>query len=347
MTTVAALGLVALVALAACGSGGGSAGGGSAKQKTACVMLPDADSSSRWDISDRPALDTAFKQAGFKVNIQNALNDTGKYVTLAQQELTQGCSIMLLVDLNGTGIQVAQKATSQGIPVIAYDRPIKGANYYISFDNFRVGELEGQMIVDGLKANGVDPSAAKVVYVGGDPTDGNAKQFRDGADSTMKAVGIKPAFEVPGTWDTTKAATGFEQAYTALSGKVDAVWAANDTHAAAVIQVLDKYNLRVPVSGQDGASVGLRNILLGKQVATVYKPYQLESQAAVDLAKELLAGQQPTIDRKAPDGTPFIVQNPVVVNADNMQIVFKDGNAKISDVCTGPVAAECKKHGLD
>jgi len=345
LTTVAAL---SLVALAACGSGGGSsAGGGSAKEKTACVLLPDADSSSRWDISDRPALDTAFKQAGFKVNIQNALNDTGKYVTLAQQQLTQGCSIMLLTDLNGAGIQVAQKATSQGIPVIAYDRPIKGADYYISFDNFHVGELEGQMIVDGLKAKGVDPSAAKVVYLGGDPTDGNAKQFHDGADSTMKAAGIKPAFEVPGTWDAAKAGTGFEQAYTALSGKVDAVWVANDSNATAVIQVLDKYNLKVPVSGQDASAVGLRNILLGKQVATVYKPYQLESQAAVGLAKQLVAGQKPTIDKKAPDGTPFIEQTPVVVNADTMQIVFKDGNAKISDVCTGPVAAECKNRGLD
>ena len=107
---------------------------------------------------------------------------------------------MLLVDLNKAGVQVAQKAKAQGVPVIAYDRPIKGADYYISFDNFHVGELEGQMIVDGLKAENKDPATAKVTYVGGDPTDGNAKQFHDGADKVMSAAGIKPAFPTPGSW---------------------------------------------------------------------------------------------------------------------------------------------------
>ena len=110
---------------------------------------------------------------------------------------------------------MAEKAKAQGIPVIAYDRPIEGADYYVSFDNFEVGELQGQMIVDGLKAAGKDPATAKVVYVGGDPTDGNAKLFHDGADEVMEAAGIKPAFEPPGS-GTAKVLTNFEQAYTAL-----------------------------------------------------------------------------------------------------------------------------------
>src|SRR5215218_3517597 len=230
----AALAAFGLVALAACGSDdggsgdGGSGDGGSASgdKKTACVLLPDADSSSRWENGDRPALEKSFKEEGFETDIQNALNDTGKYATIADQMLTKGCSVMLLVDLNGAGVQVASKAKAQGVPVIAYDRPIDGADYYISFDNFHVGELEGQMIVDGLNKAGVDPASASVVYVGGDPTDGNAKQFHDGADSVLSKAGIKPAFETPGTWDQTKVAPAFEQAYTALQGDIDAVWAA-------------------------------------------------------------------------------------------------------------------------
>jgi D-xylose transport system substrate-binding protein len=260
--------------------------------------------------------------------------------------LTKGCSVMLLVDLNGAGVQVATKAKAQGIPVIAYDRPIQGADYYISFDNFHVGELQGQMIVDGLNAAGVDPASASVVYVGGDPTDGNAKQFHDGADSVMSEAGIKPAFETAGTWDQTKVAPAFEQAYTALQGDIDAVWAANDTNASVVIQVLDKNGKKVPVSGQDATPVGLQNVLLGKQAGTVYKPFQLEAQAAVDLVVQLANGETPEVTEKAPDGTPFIPQTPVVVTADNMQQVFDDGNAKVSDVCKGPVAAACKKAGL-
>jgi D-xylose transport system substrate-binding protein len=343
---------VSVLALAACGSGGSNdnnasgGSGGNAKAQRACVILPDADSSSRWENGDRPALESSFKKAGFETDIQNAQNDTQKFATIADQQLTKGCGVMLLVNLNGAADQVTQKAHNQGIPVIAYDRPTDGADYYISFDNFHVGELEGQMVVDGLKAAGKDPKTASVVYVGGDPTDGNAKQFHDGADKVMKAAGIKPAFESQGTWDAAKAGTYFEQAYTALSGKVDAVWAANDVNANAAIQILDKNAKKVPVSGQDATPVGLQNVLLGKQWATVYKPYQLEAQAAVDLAVKLLKGEKPTVDKKAADGTPFIAETPVVVNKDNMQQVFDDGNAKITDVCTGEAAAACTAAGL-
>ncbi len=324
-------------------SGGAS---GAAAGKRACIILPDAASSSRWENGDRPQLDKAFKAQGVETDIQNAQNDTSKYATIAQQQLTKGCAIMLLVDLNKAGVQVAQKAKAQGVPVIAYDRPIKGADYYISFDNFHVGELEGQMIVDGLKAENKDPATAKVTYVGGDPTDGNAKQFHDGADKVMAAAGIKPAFKTPGSWDPPKVQTYFEQAYTAQKGDIDAVWVANDFNAASVISVLDKNGKKVPVSGQDASPPGLQNILLGKQVATVYKPFQLEAQASVDLAMKLLNGEKPPAPTTAADGTPFIPQTPVVVDAKNMKVVFDDGNAKISDVCTKEVADACKKAGL-
>jgi D-xylose transport system substrate-binding protein len=340
---------VGLSTLAACGGddsseADGGDGGGDAQR--ACVMLPDADSSSRWENGDRPALESAFKEIGFEPDIQNALNDTGKYATLAQQQLTKGCAVMLLVDLNGAGIQVTEKAHAEGVPVIAYDRPIEGADYYVSFDNFHVGELEGQMIVDGLNDEGVDPKTAKVIYIGGDPTDGNAKQFHDGADSIMSAAGIKPAAEPAGTWDGAKAGVNFEQALTSLNGQVDAVWVANDTNAGSVIQVLDKNGLKVPVSGQDASPIGLQNVLLGKQYATVYKPFQLEAAASVDLAEKLVAGEKPETDKTDTTGVPFLAMDPVVVTVDNMQTVFDDGNAKIDEVCTGEVAAACTKAGL-
>ena len=251
---------------------------------------------------------------------------------------------MLLVDLNKAGVQVAEKAKAQGVPVIAYDRPIAGADYYISFDNFHVGELQGQMIVDGLKEAGKDPATAKVVYVGGDPTDGNAKQFHDGADKVMAAAGIKPSFETPGSWDPSRRCRPTSSRPTPrLKGDIDAVWVANDFNAASVISVLDKNGKKVPVSGQDASPPGLQNILLGKQVATVYKPFQLEAQAAVDLSMKLLNGEKPDVPDKAADGTPFIPQTPIVVTAENMKIVFDDGNAKIADVCTKEVAEDATR----
>jgi D-xylose transport system substrate-binding protein len=355
-TGIAALAAAGAFAVAACGSSndnGGSAsnsGGGnksaSAKPKTVCAIMPDADSSSRWVHNDQPTLTKQFTDAGFKIKIQNAENDTSKYATIAQQELTGGCNLMVLTDLNGAGIQVTQQAHNQGIPVIAYDRPIKGSDYYVSFDNERVGQLEGQMIVDGLKAEGKDPKTAKVVYSGGDPTDGNAAQFYKGANDVMTAAGIKPAFKTPGTWDQPKAQTYFEQAYTSLHGDVDAVWAANDTNAGSAITVLDKNGKKVPVSGQDATPPGLQNVLLGKQFGTVYKPYQLEAAATVKLGQQLLGGQKPTVDKKAPDGTPFIAETPTIVTTKNMQQVFDDGNAKVTDVCTGSAKAACEKYNI-
>ncbi len=312
----------------------------------ACIILPDTASSPRWESGDRPALEKAFTDAGFESDIQNAGGDESKYATIAEQQLSEGCGVMILVDYNSAGVQVAEKAKAQGIPVIAYDRPIAGADYYVSFDNEQVGALEGQSILDGLAAAGKDPATASVVYVGGDPKDGNAAFFHDGAVGVMEAAGIKPAFETPGTWDPPTAGTGFEQAYTALGGKIDAVWVANDSNAAAVIAVLDKNGLTVPVSGQDASVAGLQNVLLGKQTATVYKPFGLEADAASKLAIQLLQGETPTVDKKLEDGTPFIAVTPTLVGPDKVQLVIDDGNATAADICTDAVAAACEQYGV-
>ncbi|MDQ1530574.1 MAG: D-xylose transport system substrate-binding protein [Microbacteriaceae bacterium] len=350
LAALAAVGIFALTGCSAAGpTGGGGASGGAtsaAAAKRACVVLPDAVSSGRWENGDRQALDKAFTAAGVTPDIQNAQNDTKKFATIAQQQLTKGCAAMLLVDLNGAGAQVVQKAHSQGVPVIAYDRPIQGADYYVSFDNFHVGELQGQLIVDGLKAKGKDPKTAKVVYVPGDPVDGNAKQFLDGANSVMSKAGIKPVFKTQGTWLPNKAQTFFEQAYTALKGNIDAVWAANDANAAAAISVLNKNGKTVVIEGQDGQVSGLQYILLGKQVGTVFKPFTLEADAASKLAIDLTQGKKPTFPKKDTFGVPFQALQPIVITQKNVQEALDKGAAKYSDVCAGDAKAACTKFGI-
>jgi D-xylose transport system substrate-binding protein len=345
---------VSASALLLTGCSTGSSSGGSTASTRACVILPDTASSPRWENGDRPALQKAFTDAGFTADIQNAQGDTNKYATIADQELTKGCGVMILVDYNGASIAVTQKAQKQGIPVIAYDRPITTgstsdpkmlANYYVSFDNTKVGALEGQMIVDGLKAENKDPKTAVVVYMGGDPTDGNAKLFHDGAAAVMSAAGIKPAAEPTGVWDGAKSATNFEQALTSLGGKVDAVWVANDTNAAGVITVLDKNGLTVPVSGQDASTAGLQNVLLGKQTGTVYKPYKLEASAASKLAIQLLKGKKPS-ESNSLYGKPFIAVTPISITADKVETVVTAGDASATDICTADVAAACAKYGV-
>ena len=351
LLAVAALTGAAAVMLAGCAGGNGDTGdggdGGGEAADRACVILPDAASSPRWENFDRKYLQEGLEEAGFEVDIQNAQADVNKYSTIADQQLTQGCGVMLLVDYQGAAEAVATKAKAEGIPVIAYDRPFTGADYYVSFDNTEVGRLEGQTVLDGLEAAGKDPATAVVVYMGGDPTDGNAAMFHDGAVEVMEAAGITPAAEPPGIWDQAKSQTNFEQALTSLGGKVDGVWAANDTNAAGVIKVLQDNNLTgVAVSGQDANVAGLQNILLGWQTATVYKPVKDEATAAVDTAVALLKGETPEADTELEDGTPYIQVTPLLVGPDQVKDVIAAGDAEYDDVCTPDVMAACEQYGV-
>jgi len=352
LLAVAALTGAAAVVLAGCAgnAGGGTpseGGGGEAEAGRACVILPDAASSPRWENFDRKYLQEGLEGAGFEVDIQNAQGDVNEYSTIADQQLTQGCGVMLLVDYQGAAETVAAKAKAEGIPVIAYDRPFSGADYYVSFDNVEVGRLQGQTVLNGLEAAGVDPTEATVVYIGGDPTDGNAAMFHDGAVEVMEGAGITPAAEPPGAWDQAKSQTNFEQALTSLSGQVDGVWAANDTNAAGVIKVLQDNNLEgVAVSGQDANVAGLQNILLGWQTATVYKPVADEATAAVETAIALLNGETPAADSELEDGTPYIQVTPVLVGPEEVKDVIAAGDASYDDVCTPDVMAACEEFGV-
>ncbi len=346
-----ALAGAAAVLLAGCAGGGGETptedGGGEAEAGRACVILPDAASSPRWENFDRKYLQEGLEAAGFEVDIQNAQADVNKYSTIADQQLTQGCGVMLLVDYQGAAEAVAAKAKAEGIPVIAYDRPFTGADYYVSFDNVEVGRLEGQTVLDGLETAGKDPASAVVVYMGGDPTDGNAAMFKEGAVEVMEAAGITPAAEPPGIWDQAKSQTNFEQALTGLGGQVDGVWVANDTNAAGVIKVLQDNNLTgVAVSGQDANVAGLQNILLGWQTATVYKPVKDEADAAVATAVALLKGDTPDADAELEDGTPYVQVTPQLVGPNEVKDVIAAGDAAYDDVCTPDVMAKCEEFGV-
>jgi D-xylose transport system substrate-binding protein len=343
LISIAAVAAVSMLALAGCSST--PAASTAAGSNRACVILPDADSGTRWESGDRPALDKALKAAGYETDIQNAQKDANKYATIADAQLAKGCGVMLLVDFQGAAVAVAEKAKKQGIPVIAYDRPIDGADYYVSFDNTVVGQMEGQSVLDGLAAEGKDPKTASIVYGSGDPTDGNAKMFLDGALSVLNAAGAKAAFTMKGTWDGPTAGTEFEQAFTALKGKVDAVLSPNDNNAAAIIAILDKNNMKVPVSGQDASVAGLQNVLLGKQTATVYKPFSVEADAASKLAIDLLSGKKPT-EAKSNNGVPFLALSPILIKAADVVKVVTAGDAKASDICTADVAAACAKYGV-
>ena len=357
---VAAVTAAAALLLAACSSGSSDTAAtdsAAAASGLACVILPDSASSPRWENGDRPALKEALEAAGFTTDIQNAEGDTAKMLTIGDAMLASGCNVMIITDYQGAGAQVAAKSKAQGVPTIAYDRPIEGVDYYVSFDNVTVGTLQGEGIIKCLGDAGKDPKTAQLIFLDGDPTDGNAAMFAEGYDTALKAAGVEVdkaklgAKRPDGTWDGAKAGTNFEQALTANGGKVDAVVSANDTNAASAIAILDKNKLTVPVSGQDASEAGMNNVLSGKQCMTVFKDYLVEASTAAELAIAILKGETPKTNKQLADGTPFQAATPQALYADAASLDgFKaalDRSGLTADkVCTGAAAAKCTEIGL-
>ena len=319
------------------------------------VLLPDTKSSVRWETQDRRYLGDAFKAAGLKYSITNALNDPQKQRAQAEQALTNGAKVLLLVNLDsGSGAAIEALAKSKGAKVIDYDRlTLKGnASYYVSFDNVGVGVLQGKGIVACLKASGAYGKKPVVAELNGAPTDNNATLFAQGYNSVLNPLYKNGTFvkgpnqSVP-QWDNQKALTIFEQMLQKTNNKIDAVAAANDGLGNAVVQALKSHQLKqIPVSGQDATAQGVQNVLAGDQCGTVYKYVKDEADAASKLAISLIKGGKPAgVNGKVSDGkrqVPSVLLKPVWITKKNYKILFDQKYLKKSDVCTGAYAKYCK-----
>ncbi len=336
----------------------------SGKGKVA-VILPDTVSSARYTQFDAPYLTKAFKAAGLTsadFSVQNAQGSDTTQLTDAQSAITSGASVLVVDPLDsGVGGSIESYAKAHGVAVIDYDRLTLGGSrqYYVSFNNVKVGTLIGQGMVTCVAAWHVaKPQLAVMV---GSPTDNNATLFAQGYDAVLapkfaSGAWIK-AVAPAGTWDPPTAETEFQQALTAHPG-VNAAVVPNDENAAPIITYLKSLNItadKFPITGQDATTVGLQNIISGYQCGTVYKPIYLEAQAAVALALYLRAGQTPpaalvngtTQDTTANTAVPSILLTPVWVTTANMQsTVVKDGFDKASAMCAGTFASLCTKYGI-
>jgi len=356
---VATVGAVALSGLAACGNSGGSSGSsGGGKTPFIGVILPDSKTSARWEGNDRPYLEKAFKDAGVKYDIQNAQGDKNAFQTIADQMLTKGVNVLVIVNLDsGTGKAVLDKAKAQGVATIDYDRLTLGggADYYVSFDNVKVGELQGK----GLQKCLTDMNVSKptVAELNGSPTDNNATLFAQGYNSVLDPLYSGgtytkgPNQSVP-DWDNAKAGTIFEQMLTSTP-TIKGVLVANDGMANSVISVLKKNSLngKVPVTGQDATLQGLQHILDGDQCVTVYKAIKKEATATSDLAVALAKGSNPSTSQSLKDPTSgkdvkSVLETPVAIYKDNVKDVVADKYVTKDELCAGAYAAKCTAAGI-
>jgi D-xylose transport system substrate-binding protein len=353
--------LVAGLALAACGDDEEEAGGGGGGGKSGSIalLLPESKTA-RYESQDRPNFERKMRELcpDCEILYSNADQDAAKQQQQAEAALTKGAKVMVLdpVDAAAAG-NIVQRAKQSQVPVISYDRLITDADidYYISFDNVRVGELQGQSLVDKLKEDGKKGS---IVMINGAPTDNNAKLFKQGAHSVIDKSGFKVGkeYDTP-DWSPDKAQTEMEQAITALGkdGFVG-VYAANDGTGGGAIAAMKANGVdpkQVPVTGQDAELAAIQRILSGEQYMTVYKAIKPEAEAAAELAYALVQGKQPPsglVNDEVDNGqkqVPSVLLKPVAVTVDNIaDTVIKDGFWKASQVCTGKYAAACKEAGI-
>ena len=350
-----ALGLT-VTALSACGSdddtsgstssGSASAGGGA---KKIALLLPE-NKTARYEAFDKPMFEAAVKAdcPDCTVLYSNANQDAAKQQQQAEAAITQGANVIVMSAVDGKAAQtIVQNAKSQGVPVVAYDRFIAGSDYYVSFDNKKVGELQGTGLVDAMKANG--KTSGDIVMINGSPTDANAADFKAGAHSVLDNSGytIKAEYDTP-DWSPDKAQAWMESQIGAVKANLVGVYAANDGTAGGAIAALKSggVNPLPPVTGQDAELAAIQRIVAGDQALTIYKAIKPQAEDAAKAAIALANKQKPEAKGEK-DGVPATLLAPVVVTKQNIKdTVVADGFYKVSDICTPEYAAACKALAL-
>ncbi|WP_353650566.1 substrate-binding domain-containing protein [Nakamurella sp. A5-74] len=326
-----------------------SSGGGAVSGKKIALLLPESKTA-RYEAFDRPLFEADIKAkcGDCEVLYSNADQDAAKQQQQAEAALTQGADVLVLDPVDGTAAaSVVAASKAKGVPVVAYDRFIAGADFYVSFDNETVGKLQAQTLVDLLKAGG--KTAGSIVMVNGSPTDPNAASFKKGAHGVLDGSGytIAAEYDTP-DWSPDKAQTWMDGQVIKVKADLVGVYAANDGTASGVIASLRAggVNPVPPVTGQDAELPAIQRILTGDQAMTVYKPIKPEAAAAADAALALAGDSKPTSTTDT-EGVPSTILDPIAVTKDKIKdTVVKDGFYTAAQICTGAAAAACTAAGI-
>jgi D-xylose transport system substrate-binding protein len=284
---VAVLVVSMVASLTGCTSGGTTGGtttGGTTAAKLKIALLLPETKTARYETQDMPLFKAKVEELapGSEVIYSNANQDANQQQSQADAALTNGAQVLVLDPVDSaSAASIVAKAKAKNVPVISYDRLILNADvdYYISFDNEKVGKLQGQALLDKLTKDG---NAGKtIVMINGAPTDNNAKLFKAGAHSVLDGkVKIGAEYDTP-DWSPDKAQTEMDQAITKL-GKTGfvGVLAANDGTGGGAIAAMKGAGIdpkKIPVTGQDAELAAIQRILLGEQYMTIYKAIKPEA----------------------------------------------------------------------
>jgi D-xylose transport system substrate-binding protein len=365
------LSLLAIAASAGAGckksadtSGGGSSAGSSASPAASgggggsiALLLPESQTT-RYESADRPFFEAKFKQLCPNVDIvyANANQVAADQQQQAEAAIARGAKVIVLDPVDGDAAGAAVKAAkAKSIPVIAYDRLIKGGavpDYYVSFDNERIGKLQAQALVDKLTANGV--TGAKITMIDGSPTDNNATLFKTGAHSVFDGKVTVVKEDAAANWKPEEAQQLMEQFIAAIGPKgFDAAYQANDGTAGGAIAAMKAAGIDPKtklVVGQDSEVAAIQRILTGEQYVTIYKRIQPQAEKAAELACDLYKGEKPAagvLGGNINNGTadiPSVLLPAVAITATGGNGTESIANTVIKDKFYGPdtVAKICQ-----
>ena len=344
---------IGALALSGCGNQKGQgndeadSGSGGDGDVTIALLLPESKTT-RYESLDKPNFEKYVKEANpdAKVEYRNANQDATQQQQQVEAAVTEGVDAIVLDPVDASAVSSAlSKAEAKKIPVIAYDRFFEGADYYTSFDNKKIGNLQGQAVLDGLKDAGVDPKSGPVWMVNGDPKDPNAADFKAGAEETLKGAGVDIAASHDTLdWNPDDARQWVEGQLQGADEEPIAIYSANDGTAGGVIAATKKAKVEPVVTGQDAEVDGLQNILKGDQYATIYKSIPPQAEFAAKAAVALAAGEDVDAGTTYKD-TPTDFVEAKVVTTDSIKDIVGD-QIKAEDICTGKVEKLCADAGV-
>ncbi|GAB2476201.1 sugar ABC transporter substrate-binding protein [Promicromonospora xylanilytica] len=364
-----AAGLVALVlGVGGCAAGGGGIpdAEGAVHEGTIGLLLPESQTA-RYEASDRPTFMavTDRRCPGCTVLYANAGQDAAAQLQQAESMLAQGAEVLVLgaVDTVAAAGIVAQ-AERLGAQVIAYDRFLDGADYYVSYDYEFIGFLLGSALVGGIAAraeggaqDGADDGDGDededgrpgVLLVHGSATEPNALAIAAGTRRALEGedIDVLAEYYTP-EWSPDKATEWTEAMLTRFPGQVDGILAANDGVAGGAIAAAKAAGLDpVPVTtGQDGELAAVQRIIAGDQYMTVYKATDQQAQTAAELAVRVLRGEDPR-STAVIGGVPTQLLAPRAVGAADVEHVIVDGRVYSTDeICVPAYRAACERAGL-
>ncbi|MEV0585596.1 substrate-binding domain-containing protein [Nonomuraea sp. NPDC050310] len=358
MHRTAALGALCLAAalLTACGSGTAGQNSEAGKTSKIALFLPESKTT-RYEAFDRPLFEAKVKQLcpDCELLYGNADQDAAKQQQQVEAALAQGANVIVLDAVDaGAVAPLVNQAKQRKVPVIAYDRLISGIDYayYVSFNNVRVGEMQGRALLEAMTAKGV-AGQGEIVMIHGSPTDPSSADYKKGAKSVLEGkVKVGREFDTP-DWSPDKAQQQMEQAITALGkDRIVGVLSANDGMAGGAIAAMKRagYQTLPPITGQDAELAAVQRILTGEQYMTIYLDIRAEAEKSAELAVALAKGTPVQAPAKVHNGTadiPAFLLDPIAVTADKVKdTIVKDGFYTVEQICTAEVKAACAKAGL-